>query len=227
MLEWLVALVLIYIYYIQFSHGVYPLAIIDEIKFQAGDIILFKAQNNFNAVWTGSYYTHMGIVYEHNGELLIFEANGLENMPARPHHFKTGILLTRLLPRIKQYKGRVFIKQIGRPLSDEQNAKFADFIQFASAKFYYDTRVIHRRIQTLIGRRTVDYRTDCGEMLYCLLVKLGMLARVDTILHLHVISQLAAVTGNWYGAPIELKHYPYELYQGHPATRSAFASKCV
>jgi hypothetical protein len=69
----------------------------------------------------------------------------------------------------------------------------------------------------------VDYRTDCGEMLYCLLVKLGMLARVDTILHLHAISQLAAVTGNWYGAPIELKHYPYELYQGHPATRSAFA----
>lgn len=209
-------LIFLYIYFIQFSHGNYPVAIIDEIKFKSGDLILFKAQNNFNAIWLGSYYTHIGIVYECDGELLIFEANGLEHMPMRPHHFKTGILLTRLMPRIKQYKGRIFVKHIARPLNAVQMAKFADFINFASEKFYYDTRVIYRRVQNLIGSRTTDYRTDCGEILYNLLIKLDMVEQTYNVCHLHILSMLGTVKNNAYGPPIELKHYPYER-RGDPA----------
>jgi hypothetical protein len=185
--------------------------LINEVTFKSGDLIIFKAQNNFNALWLGSYYTHIGIVYESNGELLIFEANGLEHMPARPEHFKKGILLTQLLPRIKQYKGRVFLKPLKYAITEEQQALFADFIKFAHEKFYYDTRVIHRRIQNLIGTRTVDYRTDCGEMLFYLLVKLKMLEPSGNVCHLHKLSILTTVKNNEYGDSIELKHYPYVM----------------
>jgi len=209
--EIIICLILLYVYFIQFSHGTYPVELINEITFKSGDLIIFKAQNNFNALWLGSYYTHMGIVYESNGELLIFEANGLEHMPARPEHFKKGILLTQLLPRIKQYKGRVFLKPLKYAITAEQYALFTDFIKFAHEKFYYDTRVIHRRIQNLIGARTVDYRTDCGEMLFHLLVKLKMLEPSGNVCHLHKISILTTVKNNEYGDLIELKHYPYVM----------------
>jgi hypothetical protein len=202
----------LYIYFIQFSHGEYPLEIIDELHFKSGDLILFKAQNNFNAIWLGSYYTHIGIVYQNGGELYIFEANGLENMPARPHHFKKGILFTKLKPRIKQYKGRVFLKSLRSELTAEQKASFVEFIQFAQQNFYYDTAVIKRRVLNLIGARTVDYRTDCGEMLYLLLIKLKMLEYTYNVCHLHILAGLKkTLDNNEYGDLIELKHYPYEL----------------
>lgn len=57
--------IICWIYYTQFHSVEFPQVFLDDYidSFNTGDMILFKAYNNFNSVLHGSYYGHIGIVY--------------------------------------------------------------------------------------------------------------------------------------------------------------------
>ncbi len=119
----LILVIILWVYYLQFYKISTDYKIfVDDLQYHSflktGDMILFKAYNNFNSIFHGSYYGHVGIVYMLNGTPMLFEANGIERVPLKDHHSKRGVFLTPLVDRIKKYKGRCFWKPLNRPLGE-------------------------------------------------------------------------------------------------------------
>jgi hypothetical protein len=182
---------------------------------KTGDIILFKAYNNFNSIFHGSYFGHIGVVYiDKNNNPMLFEANGIEKVPLRDHHSKRGVFLTPLIDRIKKYKGRCFWKPLNRSVSPDVLDGFKEFVQFSLTNLEYDYSVITGGIKRMLGLSKCGLGTDCGQIVFLSLIKLGLInvAEYD-VPRLHHLRYVCNVTdlqnGYCYLPLVEIIDHPF------------------
>ena len=174
-----IILVLMWIYY--FHYYKMPtditLFIDDALKHvKTGDIICFKAYNNFNSVFIASYFGHIGIVYAPKGEEpMLFEANGVEHMNLREHHPQSGMFLTPLADRLRKYKGICYWKPLEYEVPVEREKDLYSFIQYCLKEFHYDVAVFKEGIKTGLGMAKCSKNTNCGQITFLCLIKLGLL----------------------------------------------------
>lgn len=169
-----------WIYYLQYhriktEYAIFAEDLINHNFLKTGDLILFKAYNNFNSVFHGSYFGHVGVVYVKNGELLLFEANGLEHTPLKPHHPKTGVFLTQLIPRLQKYKGRCFWKPLNKPIEPSIIQEFDEFVNYALDNLKYDYRLLYGALRRMFKLDRCHKGTDCGQITFLSLIKLRLL----------------------------------------------------
>jgi hypothetical protein len=189
-----------------------------EDIFKTGDIIVFKASNNFNSIFHGSYFGHMGIVYidpnDPTHTPMLFEANGVERMPLMPRHPTCGIFLTPLSARISKYKGRCFLKQLEEPLREDIVRQFGPFIDYCLANFQYDKNIGTSALKKYLGFKRCDSKTDCGQIVFLSLIKLGLLSIEDydkpIFHHLLHVAKLKEVTNNYYRDLVEIVDHPFD-----------------
>lgn len=208
-------IMLIYIYAMQFSYVDASTCFLDTItNFKTGDIILFKACNNANAILIGNYYTHIGIIYVTNGIPYIFEACGIEYMPLKPHHNVRGIFLTPLLPRISKYKGTVYWKRLEHELSVDVCNSFKQFIDYAIENMYYNYSFTHNALSKLMGEK-YTLGTNCGELVLLSLIKLQLLPiesfDAACIHSLKLVSYLELVDNNKYLPLVKIIDHPFDI----------------
>lgn len=220
---WIVLTILIiWIYTMQYSDISVPKIFSDELfesnLLKTGDIILFKAYNNFNSIFHGSYFGHMGIVYIDPSDPkqvpYIFEANGVERLPLMPHHSKRGIYFTPLRDRMKKYKGRCFYKELSKPLSYATIVAFKEFIDYCLDKFEYDHAVIASGFKKYFGIKRCDSKTDCGQIVFLSLIKLGLLPieeyDVPRLHHLKYVCGLKDLANDYYYRDlVEILEHPF------------------
>ena len=219
MIGWLIIIFIIYVYIIQYSRGNYEKVFLDELLasglIKTGDMILFKASNNFNSIYMGSYFGHMGVVVMYDGVPYLFEANGVEHMPLKPHHNKNGIFLTPLKERLQKYKGRTFIKRLGKPIDKKTIDEFKGFIQVCLKKMHYELAVVKSWFKKITGVEKCRFNTNCGELVFLSLIKLGIidLAEYDKRPRFHHLSDMANFKGddnNGYHCPLEVIDVPFD-----------------
>ena len=214
----IIVLVVFWVYYMQYYKIECEQMFLDDIlvtsKLKTGDIILFKAYNNFNSIFHGGYFGHIGIVYIENGVPMLFEANGIERVPLLPHHSTTGIFLTPLADRIKKYKGRCFLKPLNEPLDDNIISGFREFIDYALDNMYYEYSVIKTGIKRGLGIERCSNGTNCGEIVFLSLIKLGLLPEEDydnsAYHYLRWMSSISKLqNGYYYEDLIEIIDHPF------------------
>ena len=199
-------------YYLEVNNKIF----VDDLKdLKTGDMILFKAYNNFYSIIHGSYFGHVGMVYidKITGIPMIFEANGVESTPLKEHHPKNGIFLTPLSERIKKYKGRCFIKRLKKPLSDIQTENFKDFIEYTKDNFHYDYCIAKNALKKLLGYKRCDKNTDCGQLAFLSLICMELLEineYDDPIFnHLLYVNNLYELKNNSYTELEEIIDHPF------------------
>lgn len=212
-----IMLVLIWIYYMHFYKPNTPEIFVDNIinekTIKTGDLILFKAYNNIFPILHGCYFGHIGVAYILNGETMIFEANGIENVPLLKHHSKRGIFLTPLKERVKKYKGFCYLKPLREPVSDIQIKEFDNFVKYALNNFYYDYNIVSSALKRWFGYERCGKNTDCGQLAFLSLIKLGLLpieSYDQRILHyLKYVCNLEKVENNEFMPPIRMIDHPF------------------
>lgn len=189
----------------------------DLTNVKTGDMILFKAYNNFYSIVHGSYFGHVGLVFidpdDSKQTPMLFEANGIEHTPLKEHHPRNGIFLTPLADRIKKYKGRCFIKRLEEELSKEEVLNFKEFIQYAQNNFQYDYNLAKSAFKKRLGYKRCDKNTDCGQITFLSLICLNLLdvEEYDKPLfnHLLYVNNLYELKNNAYGELEEIIDHPF------------------
>jgi hypothetical protein len=179
---------IIYIYEMKFDHKICSpkkVKSLQSYNFKTGDVILFHASDNINSVLLGSYFVHVGIVYNplHNDKPMFFEAAAVENMylpiegesPFEICNNKKGILVCDLVKRIERYSGYVFLKRLNKKVDPFLEIEFEKFIQFAMDNMYYDYRVFLTAISKYILGEKCNINTNCAELVFLSLICLGIL----------------------------------------------------
>ncbi len=176
-----IILIVIWIYFLQYhkiqtEYKLFADVFINNPNLKTGDLILFKAYNNFNSIFHGSYFGHIGIVYIHaDGTPMLFEANGVERTPLMSHHSKRGVFLTPLVDRLKKYKGRCFWKPLNAQLNASIIHGFEEFMNYCLDNLDYDYSVVTGGIKRWFGVSKCGKGTDCGQIVFLSLIKLGLL----------------------------------------------------
>ncbi len=186
-------------------------------KFKTGDMILFHALNNVNAMFFGSYYGHLGIVWvdpcADTYTPYLFEAAGTTDMPILQHHNANGIFLTPLENRIRKYKGYVFYKELERPIPESICDNFRHFINYAHKNMSYNYNVFSSCLQNKCGIKQFDMGTNCAEISILSLIKLGVLpiSLLDDppFLALSWICGLSEMEKNRYLTPVYVIDHPF------------------
>lgn len=178
----LIVIIIIYIYSFQYYSGTYETIYNDDLInskiLKTGDIICFKAYNNFNSIFIGNYYGHIGIVYvdpNNPDEPYLFEANGVEKMALKDHHNKAGIFLTPVKERIAKYKGRCFYKGLNKEIHPDVCKEFKQFIDYCLETMKYEKSIFKSSIKKWIGWERCNHNTNCGELIFLSLIKLGLI----------------------------------------------------
>jgi hypothetical protein len=211
---------IVYLYNIQYKHIEYNTCFVDDIidsgTLKTGDMVLFKAANNFNCVVIGCYFGHMGIVYVgDDNEVYIFESNGIEHMSLKPHHNERGIFISKLRDRVKKYKGRAFVKRLNKSVDPSLLPGFVDFMNYCLNNMYYDTKVIQSAFRKKFCGEKCHAGTNCGEIVFLSLIKLGLLSmdKYDWPIANHV-KYMANITdldyGYSYAEPLEMVDHPFD-----------------
>jgi len=105
-------------------------------KLQPGDIIAYSGAGWPSVIVNlGSYgipwlhASHVGIIGEYKGEMLVFESTSLSNVPCviqgKPF---VGTQAVRLEDRMAAYKGRMWHYPLCRPLFDTENECLTEFL---------------------------------------------------------------------------------------------------
>jgi hypothetical protein len=211
-------ILLVYVYYIQFRLIPCEKEFLDDVLLRAktGDLILFKAFNNFNAIFINSYFGHCGVVYKDpvTGELLMFEGNGIDGMILYPHHPRTGLFLTPLKERLQKYKGKVYFKQLSHKLDDNIIIGYTEFLQYTMSNFKYDMDVIGNGFKKYLGLKRCDFDTDCGQLAFLSLVKFGLIPveeyDIPMLHHLKYVCKIKHLTdGRFYHELIDIIDHPF------------------
>ena len=214
----IVVLIVIWIYYMQFYHISTECKIfVDDLcnynVLKTGDLILFKAYDNFRSVFHGSYFGHIGMVYIYNEIPMLFEANGVDATPLKPHHSKLGMYLTPLEERIKKYKGTCFLKPLSTPLPSTLIEDFKYFIDYAMNNFKYDYNIVSGSVKRWLGLAKCNTNTDCGQLVFLCLMKLKLLAPEEyDIPRLHYLKYVCEISNLQYG----YKYLPLVEIIDHP-----------
>lgn len=217
---WLLGIVILliwYVYTLQYSPTGKPKMFLDEVihQFQTGDLILFKAYNNYNSLIHTSYYGHVGIIFVgDDGIPMLFEANGIEHMPLKEHHPKSGIFYTPLEERMKKYKGMLCWKRLNKPLSVEDVDAFRDFITYCMDNMKYDMSVVTAGLKKYFGVKRCGLGTNCGDIVFLSLIKLGLLPikeyETPRLNHLKYVANLEKLQNGYrYLDLIEIIDHPF------------------
>lgn len=211
----IVVVIMWWIYSMQYANVYYEKVFLDDVKhlFKTGDLILFKASDNFNSIFHGSYFGHVGIIYMNGDIPMLFEANGIEYMPLRPHHSKSGIFITPVASRISKYKGRCFWKQLAYPVDQEIIKGFEEFITYALENFKYDKHLFQSGFKKCLGVQKCNKETDCGSIVFLSLIKLGLIPveEYDKNIwhHLIHVNNLTNLQNNYFKTPLEVIDHPF------------------
>lgn len=177
--SFIIVILIVWIYYMNYCHPDCSEIWIDDViaKCKTGDLILFKAQDNFNSSKIFSYFTHIGVVYRHSfsNTTRIFEAQSPTNLELYDYENRSGIYDTDLHTRLTRYKGRLYYKPLNKSIVPELNSDFQNFIEYAQAHMYYDNSVIWNGIKKKIWGEALHEGTNCGELTLLSLIKLGIL----------------------------------------------------
>lgn len=176
----ILVLLTVYIYYVYLAHPHYDSYEYYELKYKykTGDIILFHGLDNVNPIFIGSYYGHIGIVYvdpEMPEKPYIFEAFNTSTMPFYPVECRNGIALVELEHRLNSYRGYAMYKELINPVSKERQEGFKHFIDYALDNMKYNENVINNGFNKLLYNEPLSKETNCGELVYMSLIKLGIL----------------------------------------------------
>jgi hypothetical protein len=207
-----IIIILIWIYYIYLAHPNFKVINYDTLnrRFKTGDIILFHALNNINPIFIGSYYGHIGVVYvdpdDPTQTPYLFEAFSKANMPFYPKKHSNGIIVSELKYRINSYIGYCFYKELLFPVPGETQKDFKNFVDFALENFYYDEEIFQSSAKKILFNEDLNCGTNCGELTYLSLVKLGLLPlnslRENRKHHLAWLSNLTLLKKNKYLTPV-------------------------
>lgn len=210
---------MIWTYYWCFAHPKLDTARLCDLlaanKFKTGDLILFKAVDNFNAPVIMSYYGHIGIVYvdPDTGVPFIFEAADPTEMALDSNQNKSGIFISPLESRIKMYKGYTFHKELANPIEVATCTEFATFIQYCINNMSYNTCVISNGIKKGLGEK-IGTQVNCGELVFLSLIKLGLLPfthyEKKAFHHLKWMCKITHVEDNHYLDPVKITYSPIE-----------------
>jgi hypothetical protein len=193
--------------------------LIESNALKTGDIILFKAYNNFNSIFHGGYFGHIGMVWidpdDKSAEPYLFEANGIERVPLKPYHNPKGIFLTKLADRIKKYKGMIYLKQLNKPLALSTISDFKNFINYCLENMEYNYAVGSSGIKKGLSLERCTRKTNCGEIMFLSLIKLGLIdiELYDTRIfhHLNYVAKLQdLLKGYRYLDLIEIVDHPFD-----------------
>jgi hypothetical protein len=218
----IIVLIIIYIWWMEFSHpecdSIWIDFVLDSAK--TGDLILFKALDNYNSSKTFCYYTHIGVVYypqsfkDENKPPMLFEAAGTTGMELYKHENSAGIFLEDLKTRLTRYKGRLYYKQLNACINPVPENQFMEFINYAMKNMYYEYSVITNGIKKGLGLEKCGHNTNCGELSFLSLIKLGILDsskyQQNAFHHLYYISNLTDCDyGYYYGDIKKIKISPF------------------
>lgn len=172
-------LIVMWCWFFLFNHPDYKIVQWSDIqhKCKTGDLILFHALDNYNPIFIGCYYGHIGIVYrEGNSPPQIFEAynHSTERFPNKKN--PNGISFADLEHRLVSYRGYVFYKELKNPLPDSARVDLFQFIQNALTTFHYNKQVILNGANKLMFNDSLRFGTNCGEIAYMCMIRLGLLA---------------------------------------------------
>lgn len=213
----LIIMVMVWVYYWCFSHPRLKSErlgdLLDQSKFKTGDLILFKAVDNFNGSLIMSYYGHVGIVYVEDGIPHIFEAADPTNMTLDPDQNPRGIFMSPLESRVKTYKGYTYHKELERELPAEICDEFRSFVKYCIDNMSYETRVVSNGIKKGVGEK-IGLRVNCGELVFLSLIKLGMIPienyEKKSFHHLNWMCTITDLTDNRYLDPVKITYSPIE-----------------
>lgn len=189
-------------------------------RFKTGDIILFHSYENKYSMFIG-YYTHVGIVYvdpkDQKKVPFLFEAIGPpdENSCASQKKIsQNGICISKLEDRLRRYKGLIFYKELNKKVPPEICVEFKNFINFATNHMFYDFNFHSMIIHKAIMRNICSINTNCGELVFLSLIKLGILPKTiyykKISHHLLWISRLKNMNdGFFYKDPIYINDFPF------------------
>jgi hypothetical protein len=187
----------------------------DDLKFKTGDMILFHAYDNINPVFMGSYWGHVGIVYDDpkTDKLpVLFEAARTSKMKNCPVYNKHGIMVTDLKTRLEKYKGLVACKFLNRSVSKIINDGFINLMKYAKKNMYYNDDVIYNGLKKRKGEK-LNVSTNCGELVMLSLVKLGLIPEQTLnekiAHHLLYVAHITKLQNNYYLKPVEISFNPF------------------
>ena len=216
----LLIIVICWIYFMQFykiqvDQKIFVDHLIQSKKLKTGDLILFKAYNNYNSIIHGSYFGHIGMVYIMDGIPYLFEANGIEKTPLLCHHSKKGVFLTKLADRVRKYKGRAFLKPLNNYISPKSETNLSEFIHYALLNMQYDKDLILNSVKKALDIKRCDKNTDCGQIMFLSLIKMGLLDlaeyEVPRLNHLKYVCDLQKIkNGYYYSDLIEIIDHPFD-----------------
>jgi hypothetical protein len=107
-----------------------------KYKYKTGDVVAFSGHGReslfVNLVTYGCpwwHASHVGIIGEHENELLLFESTTLSNIPCiiqgKPFE---GVQAVRLKDRVATYNGRAWLYPLYRPLFGFERERLHDFL---------------------------------------------------------------------------------------------------
>lgn len=219
----LVILVIMIIWYYIFTYAhpnlkTVPLKnLLDEKKFKTGDIILFKAVDNYNAPLIASYYGHIGIVWVYPDDPeqkpYIFEAANPTNLFLTDYQNPKGIYLSLLENRIKKYKGYCFYKELGNEIDNEICLEFEKFINYCVINMEYETCVFSNGIKKGLFGEKIHHKVNCGELVMLSLIKLDLLPtelyEKNVFHHLRWMCSITDLCDNYYEEPKKILYHPF------------------
>ncbi len=192
-------------------HPLYKCYEYTELKsrFKTGDIILFHALDNINPIFIGTYYGHIGVIYidpDEPNKPYLFEAFNTSTTPFYPQECSNGVALVELEHRLNSYRGYCFYKELVVPIAVDLQYGFKEFITYAVANMKYNESVITNGLNKLLFNEPLHTETNCGELAYMSLIKLGLLPRQcaseNRKHHLAWLASLIEVNGNRYLDPV-------------------------
>ncbi len=208
--------IMIWVYYIYLCHPAYAVVQYADIapKVKTGDMILFHALDNINPIFIGSYYGHVGTVYIDPDDPqqipYIFEAFWPESMPF--YNGTQGVMLIPLAVRLNTYRGYCFYKELVNPLDPQVVREFKVFVDYAARNMQYNPQVFANAINKFIFGEALTHKTNCGELVFLSLIKLGLLPLAEFYNnrrhHLIYVSSLQNCVNNKYLEPV----YVYANY---------------
>jgi len=177
----------------------------EDIKFKTGDLVLFKPYDNHYSLVFGCYFTHIGIVVMENGVPMIFEANKNSIFPYIAENTNgKGIHYSLLKNRVENYAGKVYLKKINKEFDDEKKKLLYEFIEFAMKNMYYSNNIISNSVLSYFGLRHCRLDTDCGQILFLLLIKLNLISLHNYYLpranYLYLLTKIKKLDDNYFYA---------------------------
>lgn len=185
-------------------------------SFKTGDMILFHAWNNINPIFIGSFWGHVGIVYNdpyNSDPPLIFEAAATKNLKECDDFNKSGIMITDLKTRLEKYPGLIACKFLNNPLENDVIKGFYDFMIYAKKNMCYNHDIIKNSFNKLTGE-IINTSVNCGEITALSLIKLGLVSMEDVLYkkkphHLLYVCHIQNMNNNKYLQPVELTFNPF------------------